>query len=92
MHLYVWSSTYLKDYGPGMVAVMARDLEQARANARQALLADLKERFDWLYLGLTGHEILEDEDIRLKHDLIEADLAAEPVIQSDGVIIVRGSQ
>lgn len=92
MKLFVWTSDYLKNYAPGTIAVAADSVEEARERARAAMLADMRERYDYLYLGLTAHEALSDPDTAERRAQIEADLAREPEVLETGVLLVPGSE
>lgn len=90
MVLFSWPSRYLQNYGPGQIIVMAADVEAARAAARRRFEMHLHERYDFLFYGLSQHEILVDEDICQKRALFEADISAEPD-RIEGALFVSGS-
>lgn len=90
MALYCWVSDYLKDYAPGWILVEADSVETARARARRDFETDLRNRYDYLFTGLSKHEILENEEIQAERERFEFDIAAEPEILNQAVFI-RGS-
>ena len=91
MTLYCWRSQYLENYAPGHILVVAEDVEAARNRARCDFAADLRDRHEWLFAGLSNHEILADENLCAKRAKFEAEIAAEPEILT-GTLYLAGSE
>jgi len=92
MNLYTWSSTYLENYANGLIAVLAKTEDEARAKARTTFETHLRETKDWLFLGLSNHEVLQDEDIAKERAKFEDDIARPPARVESGVLFIAGSE
>lgn len=78
MNLYMWNSEYLADWANGDIIVMANDVNEARAKARES------------FNKCTPYQ--EDDESYLD-DLrrFEEDIEPEPIEITDGVIFITGS-
>lgn len=88
MNLYKWKSKYLEVYKKGDIIVMAESVEFARDSARQAFMAHVNDRYDYLDTN-DPNDAGMLETYRL---MFERDIGVEPEVIEKGVVLVAGSE
>ena len=87
--LFHWdSSEYLANHSSGDIIAMGRDVEEARANARAAMEAHIRDRWGYLFDMADADSMAE---LAGKRRQFEADIAKEPAVAANGAVLVRGS-
>ena len=80
MNMYVWYSDYFASYMRGRIIVMAKDVASARKKVMQKWVAECYDNYaedaEWLAEKLA---------------MITKDTAGEPLVVSDNVVFVYGS-
>jgi hypothetical protein len=84
MQMYMWRNEALKNYGQGHLVAIAETPEQARKKLRDGFFDYLKEHYGWMF------DILDEEGIEEKRNLIEKDLIPEPTVTE--LLYITGSE
>lgn len=91
MNLYRWSSELLKNYGPGNIVVMAPTVSAARNRAKAACTKYIAEYVGEIFAGLSDTDEDKVEYQQRLTTKMNEDLAKEPQVVMEAVVLIQGS-
>lgn len=97
MNLYHWRySELLKNYATGSIIVMAQTIEEARIKAFAHFESWVKQYREDLFFGAQSdtEDYAQDckEELDIMRNTLRLDLERLPVVVSEGVIFILGSE
>lgn len=87
IHLYRWSSRYLRNYSNGDIIVMAASVDEARRLATEEYNRYDRVRYEWEYY----EEFEADSSIASRLEIFQKDIAADPDVVNPAVLFISGS-
>lgn len=92
MKLFSWSSEHLRNWAPGYIVVMAKDVDEARVLASKEVNKQIFERYFWHYGSM---EDLDEEQLEEFYSYLmtfKDDIAKEPEEIEAHVMFISGSE